>query len=153
MGAVELLEHPDREIPCQWQEVMRQRPFCMIAMTGRRVKANLLYKSDNDSTIWAAVGGGKLKGLQYRIKYYHINSRKKWRWENMSLNIYLCLSWQGGVDNEVSLTAYITIALLEIPLPVTVCDCTLIWVSLGWHSTVQNLTQTGKSKQLLVPVI
>lgn len=44
----------------------------------------------------------------------------------MSLNIYLCLSWQGGVDNEVSLTAYITIALLEIPLPVTVCDCTLI---------------------------
>lgn len=36
-------------------------------------------------------------------------------------DIYFCVSLQGGVDNEVSLTAYITIALLEIPLPVTVC--------------------------------
>ncbi|NWU83566.1 PZP protein, partial [Onychorhynchus coronatus] len=33
--------------------------------------------------------------------------------------IYICISVQGGVDNEVSLTAYITIALLEVPLPVT----------------------------------
>ncbi|NXR64783.1 A2MG protein, partial [Rhadina sibilatrix] len=33
------------------------------------------------------------------------------------LSIYLCVSLQGGVDNEVALTAYITIALLEIPLP------------------------------------
>uniref|UniRef100_A0A8C5TV15 Alpha-2-macroglobulin n=1 Tax=Malurus cyaneus samueli TaxID=2593467 RepID=A0A8C5TV15_9PASS len=32
---------------------------------------------------------------------------------------------KGGVDNEVTLTAYITIALLEIPLPVTVCVCML----------------------------
>ncbi|NXW23009.1 PZP protein, partial [Circaetus pectoralis] len=41
------------------------------------------------------------------------------------VSIYLCVSMQGGVDNEVSLTAYITIALLEIPLPVT-------------HSVVRN---------------
>ncbi|KAF1416532.1 Pregnancy zone protein, partial [Spheniscus mendiculus] len=41
------------------------------------------------------------------------------------VSIYLCVSLQGGVDNEVSLTAYITIALLEIPLPVT-------------HSVVRN---------------
>ncbi|NWR02305.1 A1M protein, partial [Paradoxornis webbianus] len=41
------------------------------------------------------------------------------------LSIYLCVSLQGGVDNEVTLTAYITIALLEIPLPVT-------------HSVVRN---------------
>lgn len=41
------------------------------------------------------------------------------------VSICLCVSLQGGVDNEVSLTAYITIALLEIPLPVTVCVCTL----------------------------
>ena len=27
---------------------------------------------------------------------------------------------QGGVDDEVTLSAYITIALLEMPLPVTV---------------------------------
>ncbi|NWY46547.1 PZP protein, partial [Sylvia atricapilla] len=41
------------------------------------------------------------------------------------ISIYLCVSLQGGVDNEVTLTAYITIALLEIPLPVT-------------HSVVRN---------------
>ncbi|NXI52894.1 PZP protein, partial [Chloroceryle aenea] len=41
------------------------------------------------------------------------------------VNTCLCVSLQGGVDNEVSLTAYITIALLEIPLPVT-------------HSVVRN---------------
>ncbi|NXY82596.1 PZP protein, partial [Alcedo cyanopectus] len=41
------------------------------------------------------------------------------------VSIYLCVSLQGGVDNEVSLTAYITIALLEIPLPVN-------------HSVVRN---------------
>ncbi|NXG40478.1 PZP protein, partial [Dromaius novaehollandiae] len=35
------------------------------------------------------------------------------------VNIYHCGSPQGGVDSEVTLTAYITIALLEIPLPVT----------------------------------
>lgn len=38
-----------------------------------------------------------------------------------SLNV---VSWvvhlQGGVDDEVTLSAYITIALLEIPLPTTV---------------------------------
>ncbi|NXY09517.1 PZP protein, partial [Pteruthius melanotis] len=42
--------------------------------------------------------------------------------EDMKLggvSICLCVSPQGGVDNEVTLTAYITIALLEIPLPVT----------------------------------
>uniref|UniRef100_A0A8C9L1L0 Alpha-2-macroglobulin-like n=1 Tax=Serinus canaria TaxID=9135 RepID=A0A8C9L1L0_SERCA len=36
---------------------------------------------------------------------------------------------KGGVDNEATLTAYITIALLEIPLPVTVCVCILPWAS------------------------
>ncbi|NWQ81428.1 PZP protein, partial [Columbina picui] len=41
------------------------------------------------------------------------------------INIYLCVSLQGGVNDEVTLTAYITIALLEIPLPVT-------------HSVVRN---------------
>ncbi|NWZ91878.1 PZP protein, partial [Nesospiza acunhae] len=41
------------------------------------------------------------------------------------VSIYLCVSLQGGVDNEATLTAYITIALLEIPLPVT-------------HSVVRN---------------
>lgn len=44
--------------------------------------------------------------------------------EDMKLggvSIYLCVSLQGGVDNEVTLTAYITIALLEIPVPMTVC--------------------------------
>lgn len=41
------------------------------------------------------------------------------------VSIYFCVSLQGGVDNEVTLTAYITIALLEIPLPVTVCFCIL----------------------------
>lgn len=38
---------------------------------------------------------------------------------------YLCLwSLQGGVDDEVTLSAYITIALLEMPLPVTVSTST-----------------------------
>uniref|UniRef100_A0A8C5JCM5 Alpha-2-macroglobulin n=1 Tax=Junco hyemalis TaxID=40217 RepID=A0A8C5JCM5_JUNHY len=36
---------------------------------------------------------------------------------------------KGGVDNEATLTAYITIALLEIPLPVTVCVCILTWAT------------------------
>lgn len=48
--------------------------------------------------------------------------------EDMKLSgvsIYLCVSLQGGVDNEVTLTAYITIALLEIPVPMTVCVCML----------------------------
>ncbi|KFV60267.1 Alpha-2-macroglobulin, partial [Tyto alba] len=36
-----------------------------------------------------------------------------------SLGTLLNNAMKGGVDNEVSLTAYITIALLEIPLPVT----------------------------------
>lgn len=40
------------------------------------------------------------------------------------INIYFCGLLQGGVNDEVTLTAYITIALLEIPLPVTVCVCT-----------------------------
>ncbi|KAL2311201.1 hypothetical protein Nmel_002893 [Mimus melanotis] len=31
---------------------------------------------------------------------------------------------KGGVNDEITLAAYITIALLEIPLPVTVCVCT-----------------------------
>lgn len=39
---------------------------------------------------------------------------------------YLCLwSLQGGVDDEVTLSAYITIALLEMPLAVTVCTSTV----------------------------
>ncbi|NXL68046.1 PZP protein, partial [Chordeiles acutipennis] len=41
------------------------------------------------------------------------------------INIYFCGSPQGGVNDEITLTAYITIALLEIPLPVT-------------HSVVRN---------------
>ncbi|NXA11547.1 PZP protein, partial [Sapayoa aenigma] len=41
------------------------------------------------------------------------------------INNYFCVSLQGGVNDEVTLTAYITIALLEIPLPVT-------------HSVVRN---------------
>ncbi|NXD52403.1 PZP protein, partial [Corvus moneduloides] len=41
------------------------------------------------------------------------------------INKYLCASLQGGVNDEVTLAAYITIALLEIPLPVT-------------HSVVRN---------------
>ncbi|NWY46487.1 PZP protein, partial [Sylvia atricapilla] len=40
-------------------------------------------------------------------------------------NNYFCVSLQGGVNDEVTLAAYITIALLEIPLPVT-------------HSVVRN---------------
>lgn len=36
------------------------------------------------------------------------------------INKYFCVSLQGGVNDEVTLAAYITIALLEIPLPVTV---------------------------------
>ena len=36
----------------------------------------------------------------------------------------LPLTLQGGVDDEVTLSAYITIALLEMPLPVTVCTST-----------------------------
>lgn len=41
----------------------------------------------------------------------------------MSLKLFKSVSLsylQGGVDDEVTLSAYITIALLEIPLPVTV---------------------------------
>ncbi|NWS45064.1 PZP protein, partial [Probosciger aterrimus] len=41
------------------------------------------------------------------------------------INMYFCDSLQGGVNDEITLTAYITIALLEIPLPVT-------------HSVVRN---------------
>uniref|UniRef100_A0A8C4VEX1 Alpha-2-macroglobulin n=1 Tax=Gopherus evgoodei TaxID=1825980 RepID=A0A8C4VEX1_9SAUR len=41
------------------------------------------------------------------------------------VNVSLCGSLQGGVDDEVTLSAYITIALLEIPLPIT-------------HSVVRN---------------
>lgn len=37
----------------------------------------------------------------------------------------LCLwSLQGGVNDELTLSAYITIALLEMPLPATVCSST-----------------------------
>lgn len=38
----------------------------------------------------------------------------------MSLPLIL----QGGVDDEVTLSAYITIGLLEMPLLVTVCTAT-----------------------------
>ncbi|NXG09945.1 PZP protein, partial [Sakesphorus luctuosus] len=41
------------------------------------------------------------------------------------INNYFCVSLQGGVNDEVTLSAYITVALLEIPLPVT-------------HSVVRN---------------
>ncbi|NWR72954.1 PZP protein, partial [Centropus unirufus] len=44
----------------------------------------------------------------------------KGEWEKRGgLSTCICFSLQGGVDNEVALTAYITIALLEIPLSVT----------------------------------
>uniref|UniRef100_A0A8C8VQ01 Alpha-2-macroglobulin n=1 Tax=Pelusios castaneus TaxID=367368 RepID=A0A8C8VQ01_9SAUR len=49
-------------------------------------------------------------------------------WEGsggLGVNYSLCGSLQGGVDDEVTLSAYITIALLEIPLPIT-------------HSVVRN---------------
>ena len=40
---------------------------------------------------------------------------------SLSLSLSLSLSYlQGGVDDEVTLSAYVTIALLEIPLAVTV---------------------------------
>lgn len=40
--------------------------------------------------------------------------------QGFRVNVSLCGSLQGGVDDEVTLSAYITIALLEIPLPITV---------------------------------
>uniref|UniRef100_A0A8C8VQ48 Alpha-2-macroglobulin n=1 Tax=Pelusios castaneus TaxID=367368 RepID=A0A8C8VQ48_9SAUR len=55
----------------------------------------------------------------------------EWHWEEwegsggLGVNYSLCGSLQGGVDDEVTLSAYITIALLEIPLPIT-------------HSVVRN---------------
>lgn len=39
------------------------------------------------------------------------------------INICFCGSLQGGVNDEITLTAYIMITLLEIGLPVTVCVC------------------------------
>ncbi|NWR79939.1 PZP protein, partial [Centropus unirufus] len=35
------------------------------------------------------------------------------------INTYFCGFLQGGVNDEITLTAYITMALLEVPLPVT----------------------------------
>lgn len=46
----------------------------------------------------------------------------------MNIGVFECLSFcsvQGGVDDELTLSAYITIALLEMPLPVTVCTGTV----------------------------
>lgn len=43
--------------------------------------------------------------------------------QGFRVNVSLCGSLQGGVDDEVTLSAYITIALLEIPLPITVRTC------------------------------
>uniref|UniRef100_A0A8C8SMX5 Alpha-2-macroglobulin n=1 Tax=Pelusios castaneus TaxID=367368 RepID=A0A8C8SMX5_9SAUR len=59
------------------------------------------------------------------------NRDVEWHWEEwegsggLGVNYSLCGSLQGGVDDEVTLSAYITIALLEIPLPIT-------------HSVVRN---------------
>ncbi|POI27218.1 hypothetical protein CIB84_009032 [Bambusicola thoracicus] len=58
----------------------------------------------------------------------HIQDALIWLSQNQKENgcfrssgVLLNNAMKGGVNDEVTLTAYITIALLEIPLPVTVC--------------------------------
>uniref|UniRef100_A0A8C5JFB3 Alpha-2-macroglobulin n=1 Tax=Junco hyemalis TaxID=40217 RepID=A0A8C5JFB3_JUNHY len=50
---------------------------------------------------------------------------------------------KGGVDNEATLTAYITIALLEIPLPVTVCVCILTWATCAVSVNTTMILEKG----------
>uniref|UniRef100_A0A8C0IA16 Alpha-2-macroglobulin n=1 Tax=Bubo bubo TaxID=30461 RepID=A0A8C0IA16_BUBBB len=61
---------------------------------------------------------------------------------------------KGGVDNEISLTAYITIALLEIPLPVTVCGCPLTESVMSCQSddtVLPRIFSTGKKDLAIEP--
>uniref|UniRef100_A0A8C4M5K2 Pregnancy zone protein-like n=1 Tax=Equus asinus asinus TaxID=83772 RepID=A0A8C4M5K2_EQUAS len=59
---------------------------------------------------------------------------------------------KGGVDDEVTLSAYITIALLEMPLPVTVCSIVrnaLFCLENAWRSTSEAQGSLVYTKALL----